>query len=82
MGAIPQMSLWVFMTYSRENCTFSTFVTEENGKNQDSLQTGTVLVKPRHMVALHKAFGEIKWTFKINAKYNSVFYIISFAGRV
>jgi hypothetical protein len=65
------MSLWVFMTYSGENFTFFTFVTEENGKNQDSLQTGTVLVTPRQMVALHKAFGEIKWSF--NAKYDGVF---------
>jgi hypothetical protein len=55
------------MTYSRENFTFSTFMTEENGKNQDCLQTGTVVVKQRHMVALCKAFEEIKWSFKINA---------------
>jgi len=39
MGAIPQLSYWVFMTYSKENFTFSTFMTEENGKNQDCLQT-------------------------------------------
>ena len=66
MGTIPQLSLWVFMIYSRENFTFSTFMTEENGKNQVCLQTGTVLVKPRHMVALCEAFEEIKWSYKIN----------------
>jgi len=82
MEAILQLSHWVFMTYSRENFTFSTFTTEENDKNQDCLQTGTVLVKPRHMVALCKAFKEIKWRFKINAHITVSFTKFVFAGRV